>query len=171
MILPEIRDPRLTTIRRGGSLSDQDHHLLAIWAARCAEHVLSHFEREFPSDGRPRKAIEATLAWAHGDIKATESKVAAYHANQAGRDATGAAKFAALSAGQAAVVAHVPAHDLGAAAYAIRAAMAAGEAQDGRERGIAERQWQISRLPEGLRDLVLEDEKNRNAICWNVFSI
>jgi len=27
MILPKVRDPRLVTVRRGGSLSDGDHHL------------------------------------------------------------------------------------------------------------------------------------------------
>jgi hypothetical protein len=40
------------------------------------------------------------------------------------------AKFAALSAGQAVAVAHVAAHDLGAAAYAIRAAGACVPADD-----------------------------------------
>ena len=44
MILPKVRDPRMITIRRGGSLTDSDHHLLALWAADCAEHVLPHFE-------------------------------------------------------------------------------------------------------------------------------
>ena len=39
MILPRVRDPRLVTVRRGGSLSDEHHHLLALWAADCAEHV------------------------------------------------------------------------------------------------------------------------------------
>ena len=34
MILPKIRDPRFITVRRGGSLRDDDHHLLAVWAAR-----------------------------------------------------------------------------------------------------------------------------------------
>lgn len=33
MILPEVRDPRLVTIRRGGTLTDVDHHLLALWVA------------------------------------------------------------------------------------------------------------------------------------------
>lgn len=42
----------------------------------------------------------------------------------------GAAKYVALSAGQAAVVAHVAAHDLGAAAYAIRAVMAASKSDE-----------------------------------------
>jgi len=35
MILPKVRDPRFITVRRGGTLSDQDHHLLALWAAAC----------------------------------------------------------------------------------------------------------------------------------------
>lgn len=43
MILPKARDPRLVTVRRGGVLTDTDHHLLALWAAACAEHVLAHF--------------------------------------------------------------------------------------------------------------------------------
>ncbi len=48
MILPKVRDPRFITVRRGGSLSDADHHLLAVWAADCAQHVLHHFEGARP---------------------------------------------------------------------------------------------------------------------------
>lgn len=33
MIFSEIRDSRFVTMRRGGTLQDTDHHLLAIWAA------------------------------------------------------------------------------------------------------------------------------------------
>ena len=44
MILPKDRDPRFITIRRGGTLTDSDHKLLALWAAACAEHVLHLFE-------------------------------------------------------------------------------------------------------------------------------
>ena len=43
MILPKQRDLRFITIRRGGTLTDSDHHLLASWAAACAEHVLHLF--------------------------------------------------------------------------------------------------------------------------------
>ncbi len=45
-ILPEERDPRLITLRRGGTLTDEDHYLLAEWAAQCAEHVLHLFEED-----------------------------------------------------------------------------------------------------------------------------
>ncbi len=58
MILPKIRDPRFITVRRGGTLEDGDHRLLALWAADCAEHVLPLFEAERPDDDRPRRAID-----------------------------------------------------------------------------------------------------------------
>jgi hypothetical protein len=43
MILSKVRDPRLVTIRRGGTLTDSDHHLLALWAAECARACPSLF--------------------------------------------------------------------------------------------------------------------------------
>jgi alcohol dehydrogenase len=67
MILPAVRDLRLVTIRRGGSLTDADHHLLALWAASCAEHVLGFFEAAQPDDLRPRRAIEHVRAWTRGE--------------------------------------------------------------------------------------------------------
>ena len=60
-ILPAERDPRLITIRRGGTLTDQHHRLLAEWAALCAEHVLHLFEQEQPRDTRPRDAHRAAF--------------------------------------------------------------------------------------------------------------
>src|SRR5690606_32237344 len=48
VILPKERDPRLITIRRGGTLLDSHHQLLALWAAACAEHVLHFFEDANP---------------------------------------------------------------------------------------------------------------------------
>src|SRR5438270_10088351 len=121
MIFSEPRDPRFITIRRGGSLTDDHHHLLALWAATCAEHVLHLFESAKPSDSRPRHAIEQARAWARGEIRMSESRAAGGHAMAAARDLRGAPRHAAYAAGQAAVVAHVAAHALGAAAYAIKA--------------------------------------------------
>ena len=70
MILPKVRDPRFVTIRRGGTLTDADHHLLALWAALCAEHVLGLFESARPGDPRPRQAIEHARAWVRGEVVA-----------------------------------------------------------------------------------------------------
>jgi hypothetical protein len=169
MILPKKRDPRFITVRRGGSLQDADHHLLAIWAADCAQHVLHFFEEMQPRDNRPQQAIELARAWARGEITMTQARTAAGHAMGAARVMSGAAREAAYAAGQAAAVAHVAAHELGAAAYAIRAARAAANASERDAAGRLECQWQRAQLPSEIRDLVLDDQKLRNEICWFVF--
>ncbi len=169
MILPKDRDPRFITVRRGGTLTDLDHQLLALWAAACAEHVLHLFESVQPSDPRPRQAIEQTRAWAHGEIKMSEARAAAGAANAAARELSGAARHAAHAAGQAAAVAHVAAHELGAAAYAIKAVRSAAPDGERERAGRQECQWQREQLPNAIRDLVLDDQRLRNGICWSAF--
>ncbi len=169
MILPKDRDPRFITIRRGGTLTDSDHRLLALWAAACAEHVLPLFEAVQPSDPRPRQAIEQARAWARGEIKMSQARAAGGHAMAAARVLSGAARHAAFAAGQAAVVAHVAAHELGAAAYAIKAVRAAAPKGQGESAGRIECRWQRGQLPDAIRELVLDDQRLRNEICWSVF--
>ncbi len=169
MILPKVRDARFVTIRRGGTLTDDDHHLLALWAAACAEHVLCFFESVRPGDRRPRQAIEHTHAWVRGEVTMTEARTAAGHAMGAARDLRGAARHAAYAAGQAAAVPHVAAHELGAAAYAIKAARAGAPEPEADWAARLECQWQRERLPDAIRELVLDDQRLRNDICWSVF--
>ena len=163
------RDPRLITIRRGGSLTDEHHRLLAQWSLACAEHVLHLFDDDQPDDSRPRDALEVGHAWIRGEVPMKTAHAAAFQANAAARGAADPVRFAALSAGQAVAVAHVAAHDLGAAAYAIRAAGAAVPADDAARARSVERQWQRERIPDDVRELVLDDQRRRSAICWNVF--
>jgi hypothetical protein len=171
VILSKERDPRLVTVRRGGTLTDDDHRLLAVWAAECAEHVLPLFDAVRPGDDRPRRGIEAARAWVRGELRMMEARGAAFPANAAAREVTGAARFAALSAGQASAVAHVAEHDLGAAAYALRAvAAAAGRGDETVDALRRERDWQRAQLPDDVRDLVLEDQRRRDDLCWNVFT-
>jgi hypothetical protein len=169
MILPKVRDPRFMTIRRGGTLTDSDHHLLALWAAACAEHVLPFFEAVQPADPRPRRAIEQARAWVRGEVKMMQARAAGGAANSAARPLSGAARFAAYAAGQAALVAHVAAHELGAAAYAIKAARAAAPKGEGEDAGRIECRWQRAQLPAAIRELVLDDQRLRNGICWSAF--
>lgn len=126
----------------------QNHKLLVLWAADCAEHVLPCFENEYAPDDRPRKAIEEGRAWAHGDIpmKMSVIREAALSAHAAARKADNpAARFAARAAGQAVAAVHVPRHALAASDYARKAAEAADVS--------GEREWQYSRLPEHLRPI------------------
>jgi|SRR5271157_4417036 len=100
MILPKKRDPRFITVRRGGTLQDSDHHLLAIWAADCAQHVLHLFEEMQPNDGRPRRAIELARAWTRGEITMSQTRAAGGHAMAVARELNGAARHAAYAAGR-----------------------------------------------------------------------
>jgi hypothetical protein len=171
VILPNVRDPRFVTIRRGGTLTISVHQLLALWAASCAEHVLDRFESARPGDPRPRQAIGAARAWARGEIAMSQARTAGGHAMAAARDLSGAARHAGYAAGQAAVVAHVAAHELGAAAYAIKAARAAAPAGEAERARQLECRWQRDQLPEAIRELVLDDQRLRNDICWSVFEL
>ncbi len=112
---PEGPGPRFVTIRRGGTLTDSDHHLLALWATSWAEHIPDLFESTRPEDPRPRQAIEHAPAWVRGKVKMTQARAAGGYAMGAARDLRGAARHAAYAAGQARAVAHVAAHELGAA--------------------------------------------------------
>ncbi len=94
---------------------------------------------------------------------------AAAGANAAARGLSGAARHAAYAAGQAVAVSHVAAHELGAAAYAIKAARAAAPDGQDENAGRLECLWQREQLPEAIRDLVLDDQRLRNDICWSVF--
>ncbi len=99
----------------------------------------------------------------------SQARTAGGHAMAAARGLTGAARHAAYAAGQAAVVAHVAAHELGAAAYAIKAARAAAPPGDAERARQLECRWQRDQLPEAIRELVLDDQRLRNDICWSVF--
>ena len=99
----------------------------------------------------------------------SQARTAGGHAMAAARDLSGAARHAAFASGQAAVVAHVAAHELGAAAYAIKAAQAAAPEETSESAGKLECRWQRDQLPESIRELVLDDQRLRNDECWSVF--
>ncbi len=62
-----------------------------------------------------------------------------------------------------------PAHELGAAAYAIKATRAAAADGEAEAAGLLECRWQRDLLPGAIRELVLDDQRLRNDICWSVF--
>lgn len=123
------------------------HHQLALWAADCAERVLSLFEAEYPSDPRPRRAIDGARQWKNGSLSMIEARKLAFAAHAAARQSESKAAIAAArSAGHAAATAHVPTHAPHAASYARNAKDAVGEDDE------AEYLWQNLRLTALLSD-------------------
>lgn len=76
----------------------------------------------------------------------------------------------ARAAGQTVAVAHMAAHELGAAAYGIRGVCEATIEVRRDEAGRSERRWQCKQLPCEIRDLVRDDQKLRNRKYWSLFS-
>ncbi len=135
-----------------GDDHDEDHE-------RCAQPLRAGAPGQTAADEDPITAATANVP--------ASAQFSAGHAMAAARDLSGAARHAASAAGQAAAV--VAAHELGAAAYAIKAACAAAPEGEGQSAGRVECRWQREQLPEAIRELVLDDQRLRNDICWSVF--
>jgi hypothetical protein len=149
------RDPRFVAMHRGGQLDLTRHRLLAAWAADCAERVLPLFVRHHPDDPRPARAIEGARAWARGEITVGAARRASVEAHAAAREASDeAARAAARAAGHAVATAHMADHALGPVYYAIKAVKAASSDTDASTQGMVEHEWQRTRLPEEIRELV-----------------
>ena len=136
-----------------------DHRLLVIWAANCAEHILGYFENSYSQDDRPRKAIEAGRAWARDTLATGKARKAAFIAHASAREASfPEARAAARAAGHAAATAHVPDHARHAADYAIKAVSEKLPTECDVNTAIsAERDWQYMNLAVHLRRVVFPD--------------
>ena len=138
--------------------SKQDQRLMATWTADCAERVLPFFEKAYPKDDRPRKAIQACRAWVRtGVFKMADIRGASLAAHAAARYAkeNDAGCFAARAAGQAVAAAHVPQHAYGGAYYALKAIAAIDPANAG-VKIAKEHTWQSRRLPDSLRQEIMK---------------
>lgn len=104
------------------TLSDSDRRVVARWALSCAERVLPLFDADAAAQDEIRGAIARTRAYSAGESSAgheIKKRLIAVKAAKAATTSAGAA--AARAVGQAAAVAHMGAHALGAAAYAVKA--------------------------------------------------
>lgn len=149
-------------------IPEQDLHELA---CRFAEDVLPIYEREYPDDHRPRRAIETKRKWLKGEATDEElesARLEAWAAVWAARAAGARAMaIAARAAVRAAVQAAWAAGARAAWAVAREAAAEAWAAREAREE-LAERQVEIVReVVEGSReprpyDSTLDDEVEDN---------
>lgn len=133
------------------ALSEADRRLVAIWAADCAERVLSLFEAEAPDDGRARDGIDRARAFGRHELATAGEIRRRFEAGRAAQSVSSpAAVAAARSAGQASGVAHMGAHALGAAAYAAKAAALAAADQESAR--CEEVRWQVEHMSAEVRD-------------------
>jgi len=131
---------------------------LAVWAADCAERVIKYFEQSAPTDKRPRQAIEASRAWAHGEIGVAQARKASVAAHAAAREAKEeSARAAARSAGHAVATAHMFEHARHAADYALKAI---SNATENANKANTEREWQVQHLSAHLRPITFPDIKS-----------
>ncbi|MFF1513073.1 putative immunity protein [Streptomyces sp. NPDC058305] len=112
-------------------LTEDELRAIAGYAADCASPVLTLFERDLPSDTRPRDAVDAARVFASGGPRTGALRQSAWAAFKAAREPSlsPAAADAARAASHAAAAAylhprasaHQVKHVLGAAAHAARA--------------------------------------------------
>lgn len=99
-------------------LGAQDHRTLVLWALDFAEDSVSQLESKYPSEERPRNALDGARKWAAGKIKmpAAQRKILDCHAFA--KEIECKADIAACHAvGQACSVVHTAGHAIGYPIY------------------------------------------------------
>jgi len=110
---------------------------------------MPYFKEQYPEDHRPQQAIETLQAWINtGVFKMAVIRKASLSSHAAAREAgeDNAARSVAHAAGQAVATAHVPAHSIGAANYALQAIHRATDASYAEAAIAKERDWQLGHL-------------------------
>jgi hypothetical protein len=142
--LISLKDKKIVELVR-----TNEHKILAIWAADCAERVLPYFEDKYPQDPRPRNAIETLRAWINtGVFKMAIIRRASLASHAAAREVgeDNAARSAARAAGQAVATAHVRTHSMGAAIYALQAVYRDANPPEAEAEVAKERDWQYKHM-------------------------
>jgi len=166
VILPRcaIRNSSRSAAGHAGRLLSS---ILAEWAAECATRLAS-LRGARPRIRRPRRAWSRLGPWVSGETRLTKRVPQQAKANAAARE---------LSGREVGCILRRPScggRPRGSSRarcgrYAIKAARAAVRVARAIVLAVRSGRWQRERLPEAIRDLVLEDQRLRNGICWRVF--
>lgn len=152
-------------------IETQSHVTLAGWACAAArEQALPVYKRAFPTDARPRAALDAAQAWISvGKQALPQLKATVREARAAAQEAAGspAAQAAARAAATAAAVATTPTNALGmtfylaaALAYDRLGLSASGEAYDAAASAV------LADLLASLQEVAIADEPNPVKVDW-----
>ncbi len=141
---------------------------MAVWAADCAERVLSFFENACPEDDRPRKAIETCRTWVRtGVFKMAEIRGASLAVPRCRPRSERKSRGLVLLRvpGEAVATAHVPQHAFGSAYYALKA-IAAADPVHAEDNVAREHNWQVRHIPAKLRAGSSKESNRSKARRW-----
>ena len=100
----------------------QKHRTLVMWAFECAIIPLRLFEEKYPTEHRPRIALEMCKAWSKGEVKMPVAKKAILDAHATAKEIEDNAYIALCHAiGHAGATVHVETHALGLVFYELTA--------------------------------------------------
>lgn len=144
-----MRDKRFVAIHRGGSLNQEQHRQLMLWACQCVEHVLYLVEPTVLN--RITSALSVGRAWVNGFKSVGDARKASVDMLALARELSDPVQVAlARASGHAVATAHMADHSMGGALYALKAVNCARKTVD------EERSWQEAQIPLEVKGFVLE---------------
>jgi hypothetical protein len=151
----------------------QSKATICAWSINYSEtYLLPIFEKQFPGDKRPAKAITAARRWLASEVKLPEAKRAILACHTAAREAeavkgANAAIAAARAIGQAAGTIHAPGHSLAIAFYGTAAVAYEKLGLDASQADYArEAEAECGRMEKALRNAAVAHEANPAKINW-----
>lgn len=103
-------------------IEQQKHRTLVLWALDCAKIPLARLEDKYPSESRPREALELSKAWSSGKVKMPIAKRAILDAHAVAKEIDDAECGALCHAiGHACGTIHVEMHAIGLPVYELTA--------------------------------------------------
>lgn len=154
-----MRDRSFVRQHRGGRLTLGKHRLLMQWALICARHSMRLVD---VSDPRVDHALKIGKQWEKGAATVGQARLAAVAILRLARELKNPAEIAVVrGVGHAVATAHMADHALGPAYYAQKAIRAAGGSAKDLQKELA---WQLSKIPRGIRLLVICGLKKKGVI-------
>ena len=100
----------------------QNRRTLVLWALTCAAGPAAALQARYPTDPRPRQAIELATAWAAGSIKMPLAKKGILSVHAMAREVASSADAALCHAvGHGCAAVHTEAHAIGLPIYELTA--------------------------------------------------
>ena len=170
--LGNFQSPYIISLTR--LIETQSKKTLTKWSTGYVEkHILPIYEAAYPSDTRPRAALNNAVGWLEGKVKFVDAKQSNYDAHTAATQAEGnpSAQAAARAAAHAALTIHVPAHCLGIAFYGT-AALAYAQAGLNEEPAVYDRiaAVECAKMEAALHNIAVVNEPNPAKLDWKLWS-